>query len=129
MPKSAAERAANYDAKVSSSITKNRIDAQRDNMVSNATVEFGALADVENAAQAILDGLTTGSPAHAIPTIDYPAYYTFVRKCYSLAKKFSGAALNREASIWGQTYADRGYDRAVLVALADQIFSITLTLT
>ena len=129
MPKSSAERSANYDAKLSPDITKIRIDAQRENMVSNATTAFGDLEAIENAAQSYLSSANDGaSPPQSIPTIDFPAYYAYVRKLYKLSYKYSGLALAKEASIFGQTYSTRGYNDAVLVGLADVIFGITITL-
>lgn len=128
MPKSSADRVANYDAKLNSSILKSRIDAMRDTMIANAAVEFGELENIENAAQAILNTTLIGDPPRPIPTIDYPAYYAFVRKAYSLSKRFSGVALDNAASIFAQTYKSRGYSGDVLETLASQLFGITLTL-
>ena len=64
-------------------VVKNRIDAQRDSMVSQETTKFGELVAAEEAAKNLLTGWGT-----SVTLI--PSYLAFARQCYRIDATHQG---------------------------------------
>ena len=83
MVRSSAFRASKYDAKLVGDVIKNRIDAQRDSMVAQETVQFGNMVGIETSTKQLLE--TWG-----LNVILVPSFLAFARQCYKITKKHSG---------------------------------------
>ncbi len=92
MVRSATYRASKYASKLVGDVTKNRIDAQRDSMIEQATTQFSNIAAAETATKEIL-------VAAGINTMLIPFYLSFARQCYSVSQKHSGVVATNEVCI------------------------------
>jgi len=117
---SGTRRAAKYAAKIVGDVVKNRIDAQKDAMVANATPEFAALATKEAAIGSYID-------AQGINVMLKPFYMSYGRKLYALQKKHEGLAYENEACIATFAWQRRGLAAAQLVYIANTLFDVDVS--
>jgi hypothetical protein len=120
MVRDAARRIDKYTAKIVGDVVKNRIDAEKDFMVEQATDQFAALVEKENLANSSL-------AAWGIMSIQKPFYLSYVRKLYGLTRKHSGGTLTTEACITTKAFKDRGLNAYRLQQLAQDIFGIDVS--
>lgn len=113
-------RAAKYAAKIVGDVVKNRIDAQKDAMVANATPEFAALATKEASIGSYID-------AQGVNVMLKPFYMSFGRKLYMLQKKHEGVAYENEACIATFAWQRRGLDITHLIYIANAHFDVDVT--
>ncbi|GAI25095.1 unnamed protein product, partial [marine sediment metagenome] len=104
-------RAAKYAAKVVGDVVKNRIDAQKDAMVSNATPAFAALAELEHKIAVYVD-------AQGINVMLKPFYMSYGRKLFMLQNKHEGVAYENEACIATYAWQRRGLGITELIYIA-----------
>jgi len=117
---SGTRRAAKYAAKVVGDVVKNRIDAQKDAMVANATPMFAALAMKETAIGSYCD-------TQGINVMEKPFYMSFGRKLFMLQNKHESVAYENEACIAAFAWQRRGLASTHLVAIANDIFDVDVT--
>ena len=113
-------RAAKYAAKIVGDVVKNRIDAQKDAMIANATPEFAALAAKEAAIGAYVD-------AQGINVMLKPFYMSYGRKLYGLQKKHEAVAYEHEACIATYAWQRRGLAIATLIYIANTYFDVDVS--
>ncbi|MBA7658705.1 hypothetical protein ES703_66664 [subsurface metagenome] len=113
-------RAAKYAAKVVGDVVKNRIDAQKDAMVANATPAFAALAELEHKIAVYVD-------AQGINVMLKPFYMSYGRKLYMLQNKHEGVAYENEACIACFAWQRRGLDITHLIYIANSVFDVDVT--
>jgi len=122
MVKSATRRSAKYSAKIVGDVIKNRIDAQKDSMVSNATPAFGELEAIETATKNLLTGWGVSTALVAM-------YLSFSRQLYGLSKRHTGTILENEACLatkkWGDTL--RGLNMYYLQVIALDVHNIDVS--
>lgn len=117
---SGTRRAAKYAAKVVGDVVKNRIDAQKDAMVANATPAFARLAEIEQKIGSFIDAL-------GITVMLKPFYMSYGRKLFMLQTKHEGSAYVNEACIACFAWQRRGLDGAHLVTIAADYFDVDVT--
>jgi len=110
MVKSSADRLNKYTAKIVGDVVKNRIDAQKDFMVANASSHFDALATLEAKAAAYCD-------QNGINVMLKPFYMSLCRKVYNLMNKHTGTTLRDEVCIAVAAWNSRGLNEAHEVAI------------
>jgi hypothetical protein len=115
MVRSSAYRASKYDAKLVGDVIKNRIDAQRDSMVSQETIKFGELVAAEEAAKTLLTGW-------GVSVTLLPSYLAFSRKCYKIASTHEGAIAVNEMCYAAALWNSRGL---LLYYLQQLAFAVT----
>ncbi|GAI95017.1 unnamed protein product [marine sediment metagenome] len=113
-------RAQKYAAKVVGDVVKNRIDAQKDNMIANATPAFADLATKEADIGGYIDSL-------GINVMLKPFYMSYGRKLYMLQNKHEGIAYENEACIATYAWERRGLDAARLVYIANAYFDVDVS--
>ncbi len=113
-------RAKKYAAKIVGDVVKNRIDAQREDMIANATPEFAALAAKEIAIGSYVD-------AQGVNVMLKPFYMSYGRKLYMLQKKHESVAYENEACIATFAWQRRGLDITNLIYIANSFFDVDVT--
>jgi len=113
-------RAAKYAAKIVGDVVKNRVDAQKDAMVANATPEFAALAAKEAAIGSYIDSL-------GINVMLKPFYMSYGRKLYALQKRHESIAFENEACIATYAWQRRGLAIASLIKIANDYFDVDVS--
>lgn len=112
-------RASKYASKIVGDVVKNRIDAQKDSMVAQATAQFGLISAKEESTKTLLTGW-------GISTVLVPFYLSYARQLYGIVKKHSGQIAENEACIatakWGST--QRGLDMYYLQTIAHDVFDL-----
>ena len=119
MVKSGTDRINKYSAKIVGDVIKNRIDAQKDLMVANASPEFDALAQEEAQIAAYTDPL-------GISPMLKPFYMSFGRKLHMLKRKHTDETLHDEARIATVVWSTRGLDLFHLATIAMNIYTINV---
>ena len=119
MVRAASDRINKYTAKIVGDVVKNRIDAQKDLMVANASPEFDALATEEAQIAAYTDPL-------GISPMLKPFYMSFGRKLHMLKRKHTDDTLHDEACIAAVAWSTRGLDIFHLATIALNIYSINV---
>lgn len=119
MVRSSANRASKYDAKMVGDVVKNRIDAQRDSMVAQATTKFGELVAAEEAARGIL---TTAGVSVTL----FPSYLAAARRFYKIGKTHSGLVAQTEMCIESKKWALRGLVQGTLNAICLAVTDVTI---
>ena len=114
---SGARRGAKYAAKIVGDVVKNRIDAQKDFMVAQASVQFSALATEEAQIAAYLDPL-------GISPMLKPFYMSYGRKLHMLKRKHTDETLHDEACIATIAWSTRGLDLFHLATISMNIYTI-----
>jgi len=117
MVRSAVNRTNKYTAKIVGDVVKNRIDAQKDFMVAQATPEFSTLAAEEGQIATYLDPL-------GVSPMFKPFYMSFGRKLHMLKRKHTDVTLHDEACIACVAWGTRGLDLFHLATIALNIYSI-----
>jgi len=117
--KSGTDRINKYSAKIVGDVIKNRIDAQKDLMVANASPEFDALAQEEAQIAAYTDPL-------GISPMLKPFYMSFGRKLHMLKRKHTDETLHDEACIATVVWSTRGLDLFHLATIAMNIYTINV---
>ncbi len=127
MVRSATYRASKYDSKLVGDVIKNRIDAQRDSMVSQATSKFSELAAVETDVKQLME--TWG-----LNVILVPSFMAFGRQCYKITNKHSGDIAHDEICLrlvdWRTRLIAVGMDENdadfYLGSISEDIFSVNV---
>jgi hypothetical protein len=117
MVRSAVDRTNKYTAKIVGDVVKNRIDAQKDFMVAQATTQFSQLTTEENQIAAYLDPL-------GISPMLKPFYMSYGRKLHMLKRKHTDNTLHDEACIATVTWGTRGLNLFHLATIALNIYTI-----
>lgn len=117
MVRAAANRIDKYTAKIVGDVVKNRIDAQKDFMVAQASLQFSALAAEEAQIAAYLDPL-------GISPMLKPFYMSYGRKIHMLKRKHTDETLHDEACIATVAWGTRGLDLFHLATICLNIYSI-----
>ena len=120
MVQTGVRRAAKYAAKIVGDVVKNRIDAQKDAMVANATPAFAALAAKEAAIGSYVD-------QQGVNVMLKPFYMSFGRKLYMLQNKHEGLAYEHEACIAAFAWQRRGLNATMLVYIANNMFDVDVS--
>lgn len=117
MVRSAVDRTNKYTAKIVGDVVKNRIDAQKDFMVAQATIQFSQLTTEENQIAAYLDPL-------GISPMLKPFYMSYGRKLHMLKRKHTDETLHDEACIATVAWGTRGLNLFHLATIAMNIYTI-----
>lgn len=125
MVRDSAYRASKYASKLVGDVIKNRIDAQRDSMVAQATAQFGNLQGVEESVKTLLEGWGVGA-------IMVPWYMAFARECYGITRKHHGEIAHDEICIalakWTSRFTDAGLAEGTveyyLATIAEDCFTV-----
>jgi hypothetical protein len=117
MVRSAVDRTNKYAAKIVGDVVKNRIDAQKDFMVAQATTQFSQLTTEENQIAAYLDPL-------GISPMLKPFYMSYGRKLHMLKRKHTDDTLHDEACIATVAWGTRGLNLFHLATIALNIYTI-----
>jgi len=120
MVRSSTFRTSKYDSKMVGDVVKNRIDAQRDSMVTQETAKFAALAAAETATKNLLVGW-------GLSTVLIPFYLSFARQCYSITQKHAGAVAVTEICIREAAWVTRTLDPYYLQVIANDVFSVDIS--
>lgn len=127
MVRSSVYRTSKYSAKLVGDVIKNRIDAQRDDMVAQVSTQFGNLQGIEESVKTLLEGWGVG-------TIMVPWYMAFGRECYGITRKHSGDIAHDEVCIalqkWTTRFTDAGLTEAdvefYLGTIAMDVFTVNV---
>lgn len=119
MVKSAARRAAKYEAKIDADVQRTRILALKADMVLNATAAQGSLATIEAEIKKILEGNETPPWGYQIPSL-----LNVARNLFALSNRFSGATFTAEAGAALDAFYARGLSDDYLIPIA-AYFGIT----
>jgi len=119
MVRAAVDRTNKYTAKIVGDVAKNRIDAQKDFMVAQATTQFSQLATEEAQIAAYLDPL-------GISPMLKPFYMSYGRKLHMLKRKHTDDTLHDEACIATVAWSTRGLDLFHLATIALNIYTINV---
>jgi hypothetical protein len=120
MVRDPARRISKYTAKIVGDVAKNRIDAQKDSMVEQATDQFAAIAAKETACNQKLD-------AWGVHSIEKPFYLSYTRKLYGIQRKHAGDTAVEEACIATHAFITRGLNPYYLMTIAADIFSLDVS--
>jgi hypothetical protein len=115
-------RASKYGAKIVGDVIKNRIDAQKDSMVSQATTQFGLLADKEIATKNLLVGWGVSAALVAM-------YLSYARELYGICKRHTGLIRENEACLACKKWGDvkRGLTKYYLQVIAQDVFTVDVS--
>ena len=119
MVKSGTDRLNKYSAKIVGDVVKNRIDAQRDFMIANASPEFDALAQEEAQVAAYLDPL-------GVNVMEKPFYMSFCRQVHKLKRKHTDITLYNEVCLTAVKWGARGLNLFHLATLSKNIYSVDI---
>jgi len=127
MVRSATFRISKYDSKMVGDVVKNRIDAQRDSMVSQETTQFANMAQVETDTKQLCE--TWG-----VNVILVPSFMAFARQCYKITRKHSGDIAHDEICLREVDWATRlvavgmtaGTADFYLGTIAEDVFSVNI---
>jgi len=117
MVRAASNRIDKYTAKIVGDVVKNRIDAQKDFMVAQASGQFSQLATEEAQIAAYLDPL-------GISPMLKPFYMSYGRKLHALKRKHTDVTLHDESCIATVAWSTRGLDLFHLATIALNVYSI-----
>lgn len=120
MVRSATYRQSKYAAKLVGDVQKNRIDAQRDDMIAQTGTQFGNIEAIEIATK---NDLT----AWGISVVLVPSYLSFARECYGITKKHSGAIAHDEICIAHDKWNARGLLSWYLQQIVMDVFAIDIS--
>ena len=120
MVRDATRRSSKYAAKIVGDVVKNRIDAQKTDMVDQATDRFGEIVAKELAINQKIE-------AWGVHSIEKPFYLSYGRKLYGLGRKHTGDTLVEEACIATHAFIERGLDPFYLMTIAQDVFSIDVS--
>ena len=122
MVRSAAYRASKYEAKIVGDVVKNRIDAQKTSMVSQATTQFSQLVAKEESTKTLLTGW-------GVSVALVPMYLSYARELYGILQSHTGTIAANEACLackkWGDT--KRGLDMYYLQVIATDVFELDVS--
>jgi len=115
-------RISKYDAKLVGDVWKNRIDAQKSNMVSQFSSKANDIVAKEISTKGICE--TAG-----VSSIQVPFYMSYSRELWGLTLKHAGDILTNEAQLAKDKWAavTRGLSGTILVAIAGDVYGITVT--
>lgn len=99
------ERAKKWAAKLSGDVRKQRIDAQKPDMVRQEAEATKALVKIEEEIKQLVQGE---------PLLHVPYYIIFAKEIYRLNKTHSSQALIAEAYILEEKWRARGLDHEIL---------------
>ena len=120
MVRSATYRTSKYSAKIVGDVVKNRIDAQRDSMVEQATNKFADLVTVEEQVKAKLNSWGVVPQLH-------PAYYAFARACYRITQTHAGDVAHDEICIEHDKWVARTLTSYYLQVIAMDVFTVDIS--
>lgn len=111
-----------YGAKYVASTVSLKVAQRLDTMKSSYATVANSIAAKELEIQTLLNGQTP-----AIQTADYPFYLAFGRQLWALGfRGINGTAATAQAQQYKIAWTTRGLDSATLIAIALQVFSITV---
>ncbi len=119
MVRAAADRINKYTAKIVGDVVKNRIDAQKDFMVAQASVQFSEIATEEAQIAAYCDPL-------GISPMLKPFYMSFGRKIHMLKRKHTDDTLHDEVCIAAVAWGARGLDLFHLATISENIYTVDI---
>ena len=119
MVRPAADRINKYTAKIVGDVVKNRIDAQKDFMVAQASVQFSEIATEEAQIAAYTDPL-------GISPMLKPFYMSFGRKIHMLKRKHTDDTLHDEVCIAAVAWGARGLDLFHLATISENIYTVDI---
>lgn len=99
-----------YAKKISGDVVKNRIDAQKDQMVRLETVASRDFEKIEIQVKQIING---------VPTFYEHFYMAFAKEIYSKQKKFKSQTLINELAILDDKWKRRGLDVGLLTKIKE----------
>jgi hypothetical protein len=122
MAVSAVRRAAAYAAKLDPAVVETRLIARKTDMISEAGVSAASQADIEAKTRAVL-----GGAAAAVNVILVPSYLAYAKKLGKIVSTHPGKTATAEAQIVKTAWTSRGLTSAVCVAIAADVFGLTVT--
>ena len=120
MVRSSANRLAKYDAKLVGDVVKNRIDAQRDSMVTQETTKFGELVAAEEATKNLLVGW-------GVSVTLIPSYMAFARQCYRIDATHQGTIGVNEMCYAAEHWELRGLSLYYLEQIAFAVTGVDIS--
>lgn len=128
MTRTDTQREAKYTAKYVASTVGLKVAALISGMHSGYADLAQLIYPIEVAVQTYLNSATAGSPPAPIPTVNFPFYFAFARQIFARQRKgLQGDALTAEAQVVKDLWKTRGLDDTTLIALALNVFALTLT--
>lgn len=118
--RSSTYRSSKYAAKLVGDVWKNRIDAQRDDMVSQVGTQFGNIEAIEVATKNLLTGW-------GVSVILVPSYLSYARECYGILKRHSGDIAHDEICIAYDKWVARGLDAYYSQVIPMDVFSVDIS--
>lgn len=119
MVRSAVYRTSKYTAKINGDVAKQRIDAQKDSMVAQATAKFGLIVTAEEAAKTLLNNW-------GVSTVEVPSYLNFARQCMKVAANHSGNIAVNEICLKFDTWVARALDPYYLQEICEAVTGIDI---
>ena len=122
MVRDSSYRASKYSAKIVGDVIKNRIDAQKDSMVAQATNQFGLIAAKEQATKSLLTGW-------GVSVALVPMYLSYARELYGISKRHTGTIAQNEACLTCKKWKDtkRGLNAYYLQVIAQDVFELDVS--
>ena len=122
MVRDATYRSSKYSAKLVGDVIKNRIDAQKDSMVSQATTQFGLITAKEIATKDLLTGWGVVTPL-------VPSYLSYARELYGITKRHTGTIAENEACLACKKWTDalRGLNAYYCQVIAQDVFTLDVS--
>jgi len=112
MVKDPAYRSKKYDHSLDPDSVRDRFASQKGAMSEQQKAYFGEIALIEEKAKKIVEEA-------GVPTIEVAQYINVARKCYSIAKKFSGQTRTDEAQNVLNHWASRGLNGLLLARVCN----------
>jgi hypothetical protein len=122
VPSPSEKRIAKYIAKTAPTTVGLKIAAMLESMKSNFTPVTEDLVDMMTLVQI---ELAANHPA--VHTIDYGRYYAYAEELWKLLRTTSQPTADAEAQIIHDKWEARGLVTATLIAIASNVFNITVT--
>lgn len=120
MVRSSTYRTSKYAAKLVGDVIKNRIDAQRDSMVSQVGPRFAEAEAVEVATKNLLTGW-------GLSVIFVPSYLAYSRECMGILNKHTGDIAHDEICIAHDKWETRGLDSYFMQVIAMDVHSVDIS--
>jgi hypothetical protein len=117
------QRGEKYVAKYQATTVSLKVAAMLAGMKTGFSNAIDSLVPIEMQVQGLLNGTTP-----AVPTVQYAFYYNFAREIWKLQNQgIDGDALEAMAQSLHDKYVAYGLTTAVLIAIADSVFNITVS--
>ena len=120
MVRSSVYRVSKYDAKMVGDVVKNRIDAQRDSMVAQQSVEQPKLVAAEEATKALLNGW-------GVSVTLITSYLAFARRCLKITATHGADIALEELCIEHDKWEARGLDTWYMQEIAQAVVDVDIS--